>query len=111
MSKAIAQVAAAKGWGDVLNTFTNTAAFDTRAALEELTAIPTGRGTNLADVAAFKITDPREFLGTRDEVVDAFARGDQSMVNHLERTRRANPRPRSRRRLRRLTGRHHGRII
>ena len=86
MSKAIAQVAAAKGWGDVLNTFTNTAAFDTRAALEELADIPTGRGTNLADAAAFKIRDPREFLGTRDEVVEAFARGDQSMVNHLERS-------------------------
>jgi hypothetical protein len=84
MSKAVAQVAAAKGWGDVLSTFTATAAYDTKAALEELADIPTGRGTALADTAAFKIRDPREFLGTRDEVVEAFARGDQSMANHLE---------------------------
>jgi hypothetical protein len=84
MARAIAQVAAAKGWRDVLETFTNTAAFDTRAALEELADLPSGRGTNIADTAAFKIRDPREFLGTRDEVVEAFARGDQSMANHLE---------------------------
>jgi hypothetical protein len=84
MAKAIAQQAAAKGWRGVMATFTDSADVFTRTALEELADIPTGSRTNIADIAAFKIQSPREFLGKSDEVVDAFARDDQSMADYLE---------------------------
>jgi hypothetical protein len=84
MARAVAQVAAAKGWGSVLASFADSADVFTRTALEELADIPTGRNTNLADIAAFKIQSPTEFLGKSDEIVDAFARDDQSTINRLE---------------------------
>jgi hypothetical protein len=71
MAQAIAQVAVAKGWGDVVDSYASGNTY-TRERLDELAAIPSGRRTELADAAVFRIRTPRELLGRNDDVLAAY---------------------------------------
>jgi hypothetical protein len=85
MAKAIAQVAATKGWSDIVNTYAATAPLGTRSALEELADIPSGKRTDLADAATFSIRPPTE-LGTAadNSILEAIARGDDHTAESLQ---------------------------
>ena len=84
MAKAIAQVAATKGWTDVVNGYAETAPLGTRSALEELASIPFGTRTKIADATAFAIHPPQE-LGTADNsVLESIAGGDQPAPQFLQ---------------------------
>jgi hypothetical protein len=76
LAKAIAQVAATKGWPEVVNSYAETAPLGTRTALEELAGIPAGSRTNIADAATFAIRPPQELGTTDDYVLEAIASGD-----------------------------------
>ena len=76
MAKAIAQVAAAKGWAEVVETYAETAPLGTRSVLEQLADLPGGRLTAMGDAAVFSTRAPREFQGNNDAVLEAVARGD-----------------------------------
>ena len=78
MAKAIAQVAATKGWNTVVNTYAESASNSTRAALDELSNLPSGRMTRLADSAVFNVRAPRELEGSSDSVLEAIARGQKT---------------------------------
>ena len=78
MAKAIAQVAAAKGWSDVVESYAETAPLGTRSALEQLADIPSGRMTAVADAASFAIRAPHEFHGHNNAVLEAVAREDEA---------------------------------
>jgi hypothetical protein len=92
MAKAIAQVAATKGWGEVVETYAAIAPLGTRAGLEELAAIPAGPRTNIGDAATFSIRPPQE-LGTADNsILESIARGDEHTAESQQaQTRGFNP--------------------
>jgi hypothetical protein len=72
MAKAIAQVAATKGWREIVETYAETAPLGTRSALEQLADIPSGRNTRLVDNATFAIRGPREFDRASDGDLEYF---------------------------------------
>ena len=88
MAKAVAQVAAAKGWRDVLESYAENAPLGTKTALEELANIPSGRNTNLADTAMFNVRAPQEFIGMRDNVIEALARDE---LDYAQGSQQADP--------------------
>lgn len=67
MCRAIAQVAVAKGWDEVVAAHVEHAPAGTGAALEELTDMPTGSRTGFADSAAFSIREPQELRAYRGD--------------------------------------------
>jgi hypothetical protein len=77
MSKAIAQVAANKGWSDIVEMYAETAPLGTRAALEQLADLPAGRRTRLADSAVFTIRAPKEFGAVDSSTLESIARASE----------------------------------
>lgn len=67
MAKAIAMIAAHYGWNDVLSTYTDTAPAGTRTMLEELSEVPTGTNTGLADAVIFRLREPDELRNYRGD--------------------------------------------
>jgi hypothetical protein len=59
MAKAVAQVAVAKGWRDVLESYAENAPLGTKT-----------------DTAMFNARAPQEFIGMRDNVIEALARDE-----------------------------------
>ena len=59
-----------------------------KTALEELANIPSGRNTNLADTAMFNVRAPHEFIGMRDNVIEALARDE---LDYAQGSQQADP--------------------
>lgn len=67
MAKAIAAVAARHGWNDIINTYADRAPAGTRACLDELAQLPSGRNTRAADTSRFKLDEPEELRSYRTD--------------------------------------------
>lgn len=67
MAKALAQVAARKGWVNTKNTWAEKAGDTTRRLLDQLTEIPEGRNTTAADSMVYRITSPIELASIRED--------------------------------------------
>lgn len=74
MAKAVAERAAERGWNEVVNAYAETAPPSTRAALDQLAAIPSGRRTGLADSAVFTIHAPKEIGAVANSELESIAR-------------------------------------
>lgn len=68
MAKAIAMIAVHRGWRELVNTYAEKAPAGTRASLEELADIPTGRNTGLMDTAVFRLSEPDELRQWRTDI-------------------------------------------